>query len=275
MFLDDVEAGRPNVAALDGDPPTPEDILKLAVPPLQRRVEQAWDAICLLLELLAGWHSLVEKCRRASANKQKMDRRYAAAVHTDLQEYRYSYVRLISQLYDAGLDVLELKRPREEVCSWMPALASGQSLKEQGFWDPETSEESRLAWEGKLSPFIPVLWSLKAKLRANPLSILEVRLEGDPVAAKEAGKPVWNYKRSELSLNGEVIKRVTRPSVAANVIKVLDSFEAAGWPDRIDDPIVPGDWQKLNDTVKSLNKHLIRIRFHADGSGRGITWRPI
>ena len=93
----------------------------------------------------------------------------------------------------------------------------------------------------------------------------------------DAARPVWEKAKYELSWNGGSIKTV-RP-IADHVIAVLDAFEAAKWETRIPDPLpdVPDQVgsQRLNDTVKSLNFKLTMIRFHADGTGRGITWEAL
>ena len=52
---------------------------------------------------------------------------------------------------------------------------------------------------------------------------------------------------------------------------VLDTFEAAGWPDAIESPIRK---DQLGQTLYQLN-HKMRprlIRFHANGTGDGILW---
>jgi len=64
-----------------------------------------------------------------------------------------------------------------------------------------------------------------------------------------------------------------------NVIKVLDQFEEDGFPARIDDPLADPrapskDQARLHETIRSLNNKIRFIRFHADGTGKGIRWEP-
>ena len=59
--------------------------------------------------------------------------------------------------------------------------------------------------------------------------------------------------------------------------KVLDCFEEAGWPDRIDNPLADphthvGESEALHETLSCLREGLAYINFRADGSGKGIIW---
>ena len=86
---------------------------------------------------------------------------------------------------------------------------------------------------------------------------------------------MWDPEQSLLTFGGERARVVARRAV--NLIPVLDSFQRAGWPVRIDDPLADPkapskDVQRLHETIKSLNKNIELIEFHADGRGKGITW---
>lgn len=91
---------------------------------------------------------------------------------------------------------------------------------------------------------------------------------------KEAATPIW--KDGILSFGGIAVKKFARHP-ALNQRKLLDAFQAAGWPAVIKNPFhdvnnrsVP---RTLNETVYDLNssiKHSI-LRFHADGNG-GCRW---
>jgi hypothetical protein len=84
-----------------------------------------------------------------------------------------------------------------------------------------------------------------------------------------ACKPHWNKVRGDLLLGGRAIKHVQNIGQATNVVKVLDSFQEEGWPEKIDDPLDAG---KLRETLRSLNENLTEIRFGGDGTGEGIRW---
>lgn len=88
--------------------------------------------------------------------------------------------------------------------------------------------------------------------------------------------PQWDGLRRELRVNGRLVKRFKLPS--PNQECIIRTFHEEGWPLRIDDPLPPKSDQdpkkRLNETIKSLNRHHVRklIRFHGDGTGEGICW---
>lgn len=89
-----------------------------------------------------------------------------------------------------------------------------------------------------------------------------------------AGRPVWNRKLGQLSLNGKVIRRVSGPQRAKNIVAILDAFEAHKWPVSIKTPkSLYRVTHDLGQTVKSLNRKLEDIRFERDGSASGVCWR--
>ena len=59
---------------------------------------------------------------------------------------------------------------------------------------------------------------------------------------------------------------------------ILAAFEESGWPPRLDDPLPPvpdmDSKRRLRDATARLNGNQKRrlIRFHGDGSGRGLCW---
>lgn len=99
-------------------------------------------------------------------------------------------------------------------------------------------------------------------------------------------KPHWDRNRGHLYWGEEVVRRVLLR--AKNVIKVLDAFQAKNWCDTIDDPLAveidrngsPGppripNPEQLHSTLKTLNRNLRRMRFHADGTGQRIRWTSL
>jgi hypothetical protein len=85
--------------------------------------------------------------------------------------------------------------------------------------------------------------------------------------------PVWDDTAHVLRFQGRIIRRLHRPSRSVNMIAILTAFEEEGWPRKIDDPLPNGrDPGRLRETVRSLNRNLEHIRFHADGSGEGVRW---
>ena len=89
-------------------------------------------------------------------------------------------------------------------------------------------------------------------------------------------RPHWDEQRCELRLGDEVVRKVKRTAV--NVINVLNCFEEDNWENRIDSPFTDDESGKttLRETVRTLNERQNvrkRIRFEADGSGRGLLWK--
>ncbi|MEO1527627.1 MAG: hypothetical protein AAFX06_19530 [Planctomycetota bacterium] len=89
--------------------------------------------------------------------------------------------------------------------------------------------------------------------------------------------PVWDPDKRELRLRDDVVKRFRQPS--RNQELVLAAFQEDGWPSRIDDPLpmeIDRDpKERLQATIKSLNRHQIekQIRFSGDGTGQAILWK--
>gem|GEM_PF-4182438 len=85
--------------------------------------------------------------------------------------------------------------------------------------------------------------------------------------------PRWDPEDRCLYFRGTVVRKV---SVSAkNVILLISAFEESMWDKRIDSPLPPSSSGAalLRDTIKSLNRGLVGLRFEADGTGEGITWR--
>ena len=95
---------------------------------------------------------------------------------------------------------------------------------------------------------------------------------------EEATMPTWDPDRQELRWGQRVVKRFKLPS--PNQETVLTVFQEENWPPRIDDPLPPTPdidaKRRLNDTIKSLNRHqkYSAVRFMGDGRGLGVRWEP-
>jgi hypothetical protein len=85
-------------------------------------------------------------------------------------------------------------------------------------------------------------------------------------------RPCWDRDGRQLWY-GETLCR-EYPKEAPNQFKILDAFQAAGWPSAIDSPFLR-DPSKLSDTIGDLNERLLKespFRF------RGSTkpeWYPV
>jgi len=88
--------------------------------------------------------------------------------------------------------------------------------------------------------------------------------------------PHFDPKLRELRVGDQLVKHFKSP--APNQQVILSAFEEEGWPPRIDDPLPPHPDQdskrRLNDTIKSLNRHQKSrlIHFEGDGTGEGVRW---
>ena len=97
-----------------------------------------------------------------------------------------------------------------------------------------------------------------------------------PTPSKRQRIPEWNGDTLELTFNGIVVRKLRSRGVARNVSLILDVFEEEHWPPRIDDPHSGGpESQRLHATIRSLNNGLLGIKFHSDGSGGGVVWKPV
>ncbi len=94
-------------------------------------------------------------------------------------------------------------------------------------------------------------------------------------------RPRWDSRLHELSLGGQLIKRLR--SAAPNQRIIFAAFEEEGWPPRIDDPLSKAPEQsqapnrRLNDTIRNLNRrHAVHlVRFSGDGNGKGARWELV
>ena len=94
-----------------------------------------------------------------------------------------------------------------------------------------------------------------------------------------AATPHWNNDTKKLSYQNQTVRKVVRPKQAYNIVTILNAFQDAGWPHRIDDPLVgrkPSDDTRRRD-ISNLNKGLRKglLKFACDGNGTGFVWNKI
>lgn len=93
---------------------------------------------------------------------------------------------------------------------------------------------------------------------------------------RSAAVPHWDEDARELRFQGKVVRVVKRPRQAHNIVKILQAFEAARWPPRIDDPHgrKSSDETRRRD-VSNLNLGLDTslMKFECDGDGTGFLWK--
>jgi hypothetical protein len=107
-----------------------------------------------------------------------------------------------------------------------------------------------------------------------------IRLVGVLLLGEQAlDSPVYDPDERALRWRGRRVKRLQREAPVQEV--VLLAFQRQGWPRRIGDPLPdePGldPKERVRETVKGLNRGLKSgtIRFHADGTGRGLLWEAV
>ena len=115
-------------------------------------------------------------------------------------------------------------------------------------------------------------WAARKALAelSEPRPHEQARFQQQPSSGRGESKPRWDGERGELIYEETVIKQVSRGK-AVNVVSVLQAFEEGGWRSRVPSPF-DDDWQKMHETIKSLNKGLQVIRFRSDGTGKGVLW---
>jgi hypothetical protein len=94
-----------------------------------------------------------------------------------------------------------------------------------------------------------------------------------------AAKPHWDEKTRELRFEGTCLKRFKQR--AENQTKILDAFQAAGWPASIANPVEADEdkdspiaaARRACDAIYKLNKCTSPIFFEQDGTGERIIWR--
>gem|GEM_PF-742390 len=83
--------------------------------------------------------------------------------------------------------------------------------------------------------------------------------------------PEWNPDSRELRFGGMVVRTIRSKFVGHRIVAILEAFQNAGWPKRVDAPEGFDD-QIRRESIASLNERLDpKLRFLADGSG-GICW---
>ena len=119
-------------------------------------------------------------------------------------------------------------------------------------------------------------WGLDGSAGTVPVWLAEFVTERKRAGpGPDAPQPSWDRSKGELSFDSEVIKRIRNIGVARNVVRVLDTFQELGWPDRVDSPLSSPNSQKHHATIRSLNTDLSRIRFRSDGEGEGFIWETL
>ena len=97
-------------------------------------------------------------------------------------------------------------------------------------------------------------------------------------ARSAAPKPHWDDEARELRYRGQLVRVVKKPKQAHNIVMILRTFQAAGWPARIDDPFKrqSSDQTRRSD-VENLKKLLLKplLTFACDGNGTGFLWKKV
>lgn len=210
----------------------------------------------------------------------------------DLTGFRQAVVDLDDALalrVRCGRELMDGDYPCELVQDFFRIRASIEDLMHdllrslQNDWVFRKSQLS-IDWHGRISDLQVSLEEVIGKIEAVPRirkeiheiargNVLEQLARGaTPEAVDESlDVPIWDGEQFELRFQGKVIRKV-RPN-ATNLMKVLSVFQECEWQPRVDSPFLPGEDQRIRETVRQLNESLSRIRFYT--SGEGIRWQPV
>ena len=120
---------------------------------------------------------------------------------------------------------------------------------------------------------IEVAHELSFLTESNARWLLREIGEDSPTPPPTPEHPNWHRESGELRSGAQVIRRVRVMASPSNIQLILNAFQAAGWPSRIDDPLPDGpDQQRLHQAILSLNEGLDSIRFHVQEGGQAVTW---
>ena len=86
--------------------------------------------------------------------------------------------------------------------------------------------------------------------------------------------PQWNAATGKLFWENRLVRKLRILKKPSNIQIILNAFEAAGWPERIPNPVRPGlaPPVQVHETLRSLNKNLKAIRFHSQEGAGAIHW---
>jgi len=138
-------------------------------------------------------------------------------------------------------------------------------------WDPVESW-AKLHGVGEVAAALD-LFGRMTTLPSYEIDWLRRELGIAPFNADMVLTPTWDSSSFELRLSNRLCRRIVGPKRAKNIVTILNAFEAAGWPTRIDNPFGGVDGPTtMQAAIGSLNHGINAIRFHADGTGKGIRW---
>lgn len=84
--------------------------------------------------------------------------------------------------------------------------------------------------------------------------------------------PSWDSASRELRFGGQTIRQVRVMRKPSNVQRLLDAFQAQGWPPRIDNPLPGTDENQLNQALRQLKRNLSGITFRSQQGGKAVCW---
>jgi hypothetical protein len=144
---------------------------------------------------------------------------------------------------------------------------------------PAGSETRRFGAEGELTFGLRSCFVLTEAGAAFVRRLAGRARDGAAGAGNGTGRragPDWAAACRVLRVRGKVVKRFQVP--AENQELILTRLQQLDWQRHIDDPLprVSGlnPKRRLEDTISRLNKNQQNrlIRFHGDGTGRGLWW---
>jgi len=95
-----------------------------------------------------------------------------------------------------------------------------------------------------------------------------------PKPSRKLTTPRYRARLRELWLRGRRIYKFSRP--APDLELLLSVFEEDHWAQRVLNPFGGPAHQaheSLHNAVTRLNRRIKQIRFHLDGTGKGVLWQ--
>ena len=167
----------------------------------------------------------------------------------------------------------------QDTAEYIRARRTLQTLQNEYGGDEDFSVLDRTYWRlhKSASELAEQIRAIRGMVQSAslPSSEAEEANAGRDALGKTEEKPTWDQERRELWFRGTLCKSFRQP--AKNQEAVLNAFQEAGWPPRMDDPIPPSlevdPKERLAETCRSLRRNPL-LEFERDGTGEAVLWSP-
>jgi hypothetical protein len=94
-------------------------------------------------------------------------------------------------------------------------------------------------------------------------------------------RPEWDAETGELRWHGEILRRLRLMRYPSALQRIVGAFQEANWRSVIPNPLLTrsaaaarSENLTLHQVLRSLNRNLLRIRFHGQNGGHYVRWEP-